>query len=90
MTLGNSETIKQAVIADLGISAASRHSVSLELATNALVELDVVDFPLVRSWYIVHHESKHLSPIASAFIDFVMDSNVSTEILDNRFLAQNR
>jgi len=90
MTLGNSETIKQAVMADLGISAASRHSVSLELATNALVELDVVDFPLVRSWYIVHHESKHLSPIASAFIDFVMDSNVSTDILGNRFLAQNR
>lgn len=89
MTLGNSETIKQAVMADLGISAASRHSVSLELATNSLVELDVVGFPLVRSWYIVHHESKHLSPIASAFIAFVMSSDVSSDILGNRFLAQN-
>jgi DNA-binding transcriptional LysR family regulator len=81
MTLGNSETIKQAVMADLGISAVSRHSVSLELATNSLVELDIEGFPLVRSWYIVHHESKHLSPIASAFIDFVMASDVSTDIL---------
>lgn len=85
MTLGNSETIKQAVMADLGISATSRHSVSLELATNSLVELDVIGFPLVRSWYIVHHESKYLSPIASAFIDFVMESDVSKDILPKRF-----
>ncbi|MCP4322478.1 MAG: LysR family transcriptional regulator [Psychromonas sp.] len=90
MTLGNSETIKQAVMADLGISAASRHSVSLELATNSLVELDVIGFPLVRSWYMVHHESKHLTPIASAFIDFVMASDVSMDVLCNRFLKQNR
>jgi len=89
MTLGNSETIKQAVMADLGISAVSRYSVSLELATNSLVELDVVDFPLVRSWYMVHHESKHLSPIARAFIDFVLASDVSSDILCNRFSMQN-
>lgn len=88
MTLGNSETIKQAVMADLGISAVSRHSVTLELATNSLVELNVQGFPLVRSWYIVHHESKHLSPIASAFIEFVMQSDVSTDILNNRFLVK--
>ncbi|MEI6897246.1 MAG: LysR family transcriptional regulator [Psychromonas sp.] len=88
MTLGNSETIKQAVMADLGISAVSRYSVSLELATNFLVELDVQGFPLLRSWYIVHHESKHLSPIASAFIDFILASNVSKDILCNRFQVQ--
>lgn len=90
MTLGNSETIKQAVMADLGISAVSRYSVSLELATNALVELDVAGFPLVRSWYMVHHESKHLSPIASAFIDFVLASDVSMDILCNRFQVPNK
>ncbi|TEW53428.1 LysR family transcriptional regulator [Psychromonas sp. RZ22] len=86
MTLGNSETIKQAVMADLGISAVSRHSVSLELATNTLVELQVENFPLVRSWYLVHHESKHLSPIASAFIDFVLSAEENVPALCNRFL----
>lgn len=89
MTLGNSETIKQAVMADLGISAVSRYSVSLELATNSLVELDVLGFPLIRSWYMVHHESKHLSPIASAFIDFVLASDVSMDILSKRFIVKN-
>jgi DNA-binding transcriptional LysR family regulator len=86
MTLGNSETIKQGVMADLGISAVSRHSVSLELATNTLVELDVKGFPLVRSWYVVHHESKHLSPIAKAFIEFVLSEQENVPALCNRFL----
>ncbi len=86
MTLGNSETIKQAVMADLGISAVSRHSVSLELATNSLVELDFQGFPLIRSWYVVHHQSKHLSPIANAFINFVLSAEENVPALCNRFL----
>ncbi|MBB1274283.1 MULTISPECIES: LysR family transcriptional regulator [Psychromonas] len=88
MTLGNSETIKQAVMADLGISVVSRHSVTLELATGILVELKVEGFPLVRSWYLVHHESKHLSPIAKAFIDFVLSAEKNVPALRNRFLEQ--
>lgn len=87
MTLGNSETIKQAVMADLGISAVSRHSVALELATDTLVELNVEGFPLVRSWYVVHHESKRLSPIAQAFIDFILSEEENVPALCNRFLA---
>jgi len=86
MTLGNSETIKQAVMADLGISAVSRHSVALELATNTLVELKVEGFPLVKSWYVVHHESKHLSPVARAFVDFVLSAEENVPALCNRFL----
>ncbi|MEJ6080253.1 LysR family transcriptional regulator [Vibrio sp. 1-Bac 57] len=88
MTLGNSETIKQAVMADLGISVVSKHSVTLELSTGILVELKVEGFPLVRSWYLVHHESKHLSPIAKAFIDFVLSAEKNVPALRNRFLEQ--
>ena len=86
MTLGNSETIKQAVMADLGISVVSRHSVTLELATGVLVEVDINQFPLQRSWSLVHHESKHLSPIAKAFIDFVLSTEENVPALCNRFL----
>lgn len=66
MMLGSTETIKQAVMAGLGISAVSRHSVTLEMATQCLVELPVQHFPLLRSWYVVHHRSKQLSPVAQA------------------------
>jgi DNA-binding transcriptional LysR family regulator len=86
MTLGNSETIKQAVMADLGISVVSRHSVTLELATGVLVEVDIKGFPLQRSWSLVHHESKHLSPIAKAFINFVLSTEENVPALCNRFL----
>lgn len=86
MTLGNSETIKQAVMADLGISVVSKHSVALELATDTLVELQVEGFPLMRTWYVVHHESKHLSPIAKAFVDFVLSEEENVPALCNRFL----
>ncbi len=86
MVLGSTETIKQAVMAGLGISAVSRHSVTLELATKCLVELDVQHFPLLRSWYVVHHNAKKLSPIASAFIDFILNQQGQVADLCNRFL----
>lgn len=88
MLLGNTETIKQAVMADLGISAVSRHSVTLELATDSLVELDIEHFPLVRSWYLVHHEKKCLSPIAQAFINFALSPQENVAGLCNRFMER--
>ncbi|MGB5445164.1 MAG: LysR family transcriptional regulator [Psychromonas sp.] len=88
MLLGSSETIKQAVMADLGISALSRHSVALELATNSLVELDIESFPLVKSWYLVHHEKKYLSPIAQAFINFALSPQENVAGLCNRFMER--
>ena len=86
MILGSSETIKQAVMADLGISALSRHSVTLELATNSLVELDIWGFPLIRRWYLVHHKTKCLSPAAQTFIDFILYEKEAVASLCNRLL----
>ena len=71
MELGSSEAIKQAVIAGLGISIISKHSVWLEIKTGYLVELNLDLFPEPRPWYSVHHEQKSLSPIAEAFQDFI-------------------
>ena len=88
MLLGSSETIKQAVIADLGISAISRHSVTLELATKILVELDVESFPLIKNWYLVHHQKKHLSPIAQAFINFTLSPEENVAELCDRFMER--
>ncbi|NOR81338.1 MAG: LysR family transcriptional regulator [Methyloprofundus sp.] len=86
MVLGSSETVKQAVMADLGISVLSRHSITLELATKCLVELDVQEFPLMRRWYVVHHETKQLSPASQAFIDFILYQPERVASLCNRLL----
>ena len=72
METTRNEAIKQAVSAGLGVGIVSRHTVELELAANYLVMLDVVSFPILRHWYIVHRRDKRLSPIAQVFKDFVI------------------
>ncbi len=81
MQLGSSEAIKQAVMAGLGISVLSRHSLRLELAGEHIVVLDVDGFPLIRRWYAVHLKGKSLSLAASTFLDFIL--NESSEILSS-------
>jgi DNA-binding transcriptional LysR family regulator len=87
MELGSSETIKQGVMAGLGVSILSRFSMALELATGCLVSLDMESFPLVRTWCLVHPAEKRLSPVAQAFLDYILHNEQQvTEIINNRFL----
>lgn len=72
MQMASNETIKQAVIAGLGLSLLSRHTLGLELAAGRLVALDVVGLPLVREWHVVHLASKRLSPVAGACRAFIL------------------
>lgn len=73
MEMASNETIKQAVIANMGLAFVSLHTVALELSVGQLVLLDVVGLPLVRRWYIVAIQAKPLSPAAEAFRYFVLD-----------------
>ena len=72
MQIKSTETIKQAVIAKMGISFLSAHTISLELRVGSLAILDVRGFPLILDWYVVHRENKRLPPVALAFKDFLM------------------
>jgi DNA-binding transcriptional LysR family regulator len=73
MEMSSNETIKQAVMAGLGVSFISMHTLGLELKTRKLVMLDVVGLPLVRDWYVIHLREKRLSPIAAAFRAFLLE-----------------
>ncbi len=73
MEMSSNETIKQAVIAGMGIAFISAHTVGLELATGRLVALSVSGLPLRREWHVIHLESKRLSPVAARFRDFVLE-----------------
>ncbi|MGO9773730.1 MAG: LysR family transcriptional regulator [Roseiarcus sp.] len=70
MELGSNETIKQAVMAGLGIALISAHTIDAELADGRLVCLDVEGLPIVRQWFVMHRTDRPLSPAASAFRDF--------------------
>lgn len=62
MELGSNETIKQAVMAGLGIAFLSAHTIELEVSSGRLVVLDVVGLPVVRQWYAVHLAERRLTP----------------------------
>jgi DNA-binding transcriptional LysR family regulator len=73
MEVSSNETIKQAVMANMGISFISSHTVGLELAAGKLVILDVVGLPIVRDWYVIHLRDKTLAPIPAAFRAFLLE-----------------
>jgi DNA-binding transcriptional LysR family regulator len=73
MEMGSNETIKQAVMAGMGVSFLSLHTIGLELRNGLLSLLDVAGTPLIRSWNLVHLQSKVLSPAAEAFRYFVLE-----------------
>src|SRR5882724_5436408 len=73
MEIRSTETIKQAVIAGMGISFMSGHTISKEAQSQSLTVLDVQGFPLMLNWYIVHRKNKRLPPVAQAFKEFLID-----------------
>ena len=70
MELGSNETIKQAVMAGLGIALMSAHTIAAEVADGRLVVLDVEGLPIVRQWFVLHRTDRPLSPAGRAFRDF--------------------
>ena len=73
MQMSSNESIKHAVIAKLGVAILPRLSVSAELQTGQLKTLDLADFPIRRSWCLVHPMGKYPSRVAQAFIDHVYE-----------------
>ncbi len=73
MEISSNETIKQAVIAGMGLSFLSLHTMGLELRSGLLALLDVEGTPLMRTWNVAHLQSRTLSPLAEAFRYFLIE-----------------
>lgn len=73
MEAASNETIKQAVIAGMGIAFLSAHTVGLEVKARKLAVLSIVGMPIMRQWFVIHLRSKRLSPVASAFGRFLRE-----------------
>ncbi len=57
MTTDSNETIKQAVMAGMGVAVISRHTIGLELALRLVRILPVAGFPVLRTWFVVRRRS---------------------------------
>ena len=73
MEMASNETIKQAVMAGMGLSFLSLHTLGLELDNRLIGILKVEGTPVVRAWNVVHMLSKLLSPAAEAFRYFMLE-----------------
>ncbi|MDR5784017.1 LysR family transcriptional regulator [Caballeronia sp. LZ065] len=77
MEITSTETIKQAVIAGMGLSFLSAHTISMELQMGKLAVLDIEDFPVMLNWFVVHRNNKRLPPVALAFKDFLIQEGAA-------------
>jgi len=72
MEIGSNETIKQAVMAGLGIAFISAHTIAAEIGDGRLVILDVRGLPDIRQWFVVRPAAKRLMPAARSLRDFLV------------------
>jgi LysR family transcriptional regulator, low CO2-responsive transcriptional regulator len=73
MEMPSNETIKQAVMAGMGLSFLSLRTARQEVAGGHLAVLDIEGLPLIRHWYVTHLTSKRLSPATTAFKHFLLE-----------------
>ena len=71
--MDSNETIKQAVMAGLGIAMISQHTVTDELRSGRLVALNADTLPIRRQWYLLHRTDLDLSPTLRSVFGFISD-----------------
>ena len=73
MEMPSNETIKQAVMAGMGLSFLSLRTVRHELAAGHMALVDISGMPIVGKWYVTHLSQKKLSPAAKSFKSFLIE-----------------
>lgn len=73
--MGSNETIKQAVIAGLGIAMISQHTVTEEIKAGRLVRLNAPGLPIVRHWFLLYREDLVLTGAMQRVRDFISAQN---------------
>jgi len=76
MELSSNEALKLAVASNMGLSVLSKYCVARECERGELVEVNVKGFPLMESWFIVFPKDRHMPPVASAFLRFLLEDGV--------------
>lgn len=69
----SNETIKQAVMAGLGIAFLSLHTVTQELRHGDLITLNAPHLPVERQWFLVHPKEVALRPAADLVQQAILD-----------------
>jgi DNA-binding transcriptional LysR family regulator len=81
--LTSNEAVKQSVIAGLGISIMPLIGLKNELENGDIKIIPVKNLPIVSSWRLIWLKGKKLSPVAKAYLEFVISQN--EDIKNNHF-----
>jgi DNA-binding transcriptional LysR family regulator len=73
MQMSSNESIKQAVMAGMGVALLSLHTLGLELDHGLIAVPEVEGLPVMRRWHVVNNVAKTLSPAAEAFRYFMLE-----------------
>ena len=71
MEIASNETIKQAVMAGLGIAFLSAHVIAAEVSDGRLAVLAVEGLPLLREWYVIRQPERAILPAAALIYAFL-------------------
>lgn len=77
LELSGNETIKQAVMAGMGISFLSAHSFQTELAARRLAVLDIQGMPKLLDWCLLHRRDTELTGVNAQFRAFVLEQGAT-------------
>jgi DNA-binding transcriptional LysR family regulator len=77
LQLTSNEAVKQAVIAGLGYSIMPLIGLKNELEKEDVVILPVEGLPLITNWRLIWLKGKAMSPVATAFIQYLKNNKES-------------
>lgn len=83
IVLQSNEAVKQAVMADLGISVLPLIGIKNELINDQIQIIQQKGLPIVTNWRLVWLKDKILSPVALEFLNFIRKNK--SEIIKNNF-----
>jgi len=69
--LGNSQGIRTALKAGVGVSITSRLSVEEDFSAGVLCPVEIEGFSCTREFYSIVHKARTLTPLGEAFLDFI-------------------
>jgi DNA-binding transcriptional LysR family regulator len=72
MEFGNTEAIKKAVEAGLGISIISKSAIAREARLGLICSLPLNGINLERDFYLIYRKDKYISTLIKAFLEFVI------------------
>lgn len=72
--MDSNETIKQAVIAGLGIAVISAHTCADELATGRLATVPLAGLPIIRQWFLIRRQDRAVTGAMASVEDFIAEN----------------